>query len=423
MNESSQGIHRIFSRALFVTRTMPDPAIEGALQYSAHLLKLLAAVSVNVDVLCCANDMDGSLAAPAVGIPDHVRFHIGTKRRPTIGDKVLTRLPHPALPFATAENRALLRRLLSDRPEVVVVDHIGSTWALPEIGDWVARESSSVVWYATHNAERSTRLSFLAMDGGPLTHPARTAAVLLDAWRIKGIEKRLIRLADVTTAITEADSASYQHDCQAQCVVTVPPAYFGRRPSAIVSSDERPLRVCLLGTFVWSLKKANLKAFLRASSEIFRRHRIELEVIGWIEPDFRRQLEQQWPDVRFTGAVDEVHDYLRNGRIGVVAEQAGGGFKLKILDYVFADLPVFALRHSVAGTRLQDGEAAALFDDLQTLCLGIAERINDTDDLERLRCAARQACQDYLPERYDALPLHTALSRARAQKTTVGPGY
>ena len=416
MNDRSHGTAPIFSRALFVTRHMPVPAIEGALQYSLHLLRLVAEMSTRVDLLCCRNEMESKLAAPTLSLPENVRPHFGVERKPTITDKLFTRLPHSALAFATAQNRALLRQLLTEPVDIVVLDHIGSSWALSQVERWLSRDSPGVLWYATHNAERSTRLSLLAMDDGPWSRPARTAAILLDAWRIERNERRLTRVADVTSAIVEADSESYQQDYQPRSVVTVPPAYFGGQLAETRITEARPYRICLLGTFIWSLKKANLRAFLRAGHETFTRRGIELVVIGWIDPRFRSELESKWPGVRFTGAVDTVQDHLRNCRIGVVAEQAGGGFKIKILDYVFAGLPVFALRHVVAGTPLQQGDAAALFDDMSALCAGIAAHIDDIDYLDQLQRAARQACRCYLPELYDVVPLQTALRDARQQK-------
>jgi len=409
-----------FQRALFVTRTMPFPAIEGALLYSSHLLKLLAQLSERVELLCCPNEMAGGSAAVGVGLPENVRPHLGVPRTPSVGDKVFTWLPHPALPFATAQNRTLLRQLLAEPTDLVVVDHIGSSWALAEVEAWLSRQPSGVLWYATHNAERSTRLSMLDLDRRPWSRPARTAAVLLDAWRTERNEQRFIGLSDVTSAIVESDAESYRKTYRPRSVVTVPPAYFGDRSPAMPKAERKSARVCLLGTYIWSLKKANLEAFLRAGYEVFKRRGIELVIIGLIDPKFRDELESRWPGVRFTGAVDSVRDHLRDCRIGVVAEQAGGGFKIKILDYVFAGLPVFALRHAVAGTPLQSEETAALFDDVRALCEGIAEHIDDSTYLEGLQEAAKSACQGYLPEHFDASPLHQALSAARQRKSGAG---
>src|SRR5690606_36241863 len=53
---------------------------------------------------------------------------------------------------------------------------------------------------------------------------------------------------------------------------------------------------------------------------------------------------------RLGGRVDSIAPHLDQARMAVVAERLGGGFKLKVLDYVFNRPPVAALDGSVAGT-------------------------------------------------------------------------
>ena len=405
----------LFSRALFVTRRMPIPALEGALQYSLHLLRLIAGMAGHVDLLCCRSELEAKFAT-GMSLPENVRPHFGADRKPTIVNKVATSLPHSALAFDSQENHALLALLLAEPLDIAIIDHIGSSWALQQVKAWLSGNPLGVFWYATHNAEKSTRLTLLGMEGGPWSRPARSAAILLDAWRMDQTDRRIAPMADVLSAITQADSQCYRKDYQPRSIVTVPPVYFGSRPTETPISEATPRRICLLGSYIWSLKKANLKAFLGAGYEIFARGGIELVVIGLIEPGFRSELEREWPRVRFTGAVDFGVDQLPICRLGIVAEEAGGGFKLKILDYVFRGLPVFALRHAVSETALQDGQAAALFDDMNQLCEGIAAHIDDLDYLNSLQRLARDVCRCYLPEYYDARELRTALENARDEK-------
>ena len=405
----------LFSRALFVTRRMPIPALEGALQYSLHLLRLIAGMSGHVDLLCCRSEFEARFAT-GMSLPENVRPHFGADRKPTIVNKVFTSLPHSALAFDSQENHALLARLLAEPTDIAIIDHIGSSWALQQVEAWLSVNPLGVLWYATHNAEKSTRLTLLGMDGGPWSRPVRSAAILLDAWRIDRTDRRITTLADVLSAITQADVLCYRRDYQPRSVVTAPPVYFGSQPTETLISEATPRRICLLGSFIWSLKKANLRAFLSAGYEIFAGSGIEIVVIGSIEPGFRSELESNWPDVHFAGTVDPEDELLPACRLGVVAEQAGGGFKLKILDYVFRGVPVFALRHAVLETALQDGQAAALFDDMSQLCEGIAAHIDDFDYLNRLQHLARDVCRYHLPEHYDARELRAALENARDEK-------
>jgi hypothetical protein len=58
---------------------------------------------------------------------------------------------------------------------------------------------------------------------------------------------------------------------------------------------------------------------------------------------------------RFLGFVDNLEPIFRSVRIGLVAERTGGGFKLKVLDYIFNRVPIAAIRGSIAGLPLCRG--------------------------------------------------------------------
>jgi hypothetical protein len=77
-----------------------------------------------------------------------------------------------------------------------------------------------------------------------------------------------------------------------------------------------------------------------------------------------------------------------------VAERNGGGFKLKVLDYVFNHLPIFALDGAVAGMPLNPIEGSIrLFASNEDLAMGVIGAIDRMDDLNRIRETAFQACR------------------------------
>jgi hypothetical protein len=94
-----------------------------------------------------------------------------------------------------------------------------------------------------------------------------------------------------------------------------------------------------------------------------------------------------------TGPVDRVEPYLARARMGIVAEEIGGGFKHKILHYVFNRVPVASLSGSVAGTPLAAGESILEFADMAGLVAGVIATIDDLARLNRLQEAAFRACE------------------------------
>ena len=97
---------------------------------------------------------------------------------------------------------------------------------------------------------------------------------------------------------------------------------------------------------------------------------------------------------RFTGTVPDIEPYLDDARIAIVPERNGGGFKLKVLEYVFNRVPVFALTGSFAGVPLSHNDSVMLYPDHAALAHGVLEAIDDVDRLNRLQERAFVACSD-----------------------------
>ena len=103
--------------------------------------------------------------------------------------------------------------------------------------------------------------------------------------------------------------------------------------------------------------------------------------VGSAEDKFLEGLRQRSRASTFTGTVPDVTRYMDEARIAIVPERNGGGFKLKVLEYVFNRLPVFALRGSFAGVPLVHDESVMLYDDHDALARGVLELIDDLDRL------------------------------------------
>ncbi|CAG7718993.1 unnamed protein product, partial [Allacma fusca] len=87
--------------------------------------------------------------------------------------------------------------------------------------------------------------------------------------------------------------------------------------------------------------------------------------------------------VRFMGFVDDIDAFLATCRASVVADFLGGGFKVRLLTYVFNRLPMFAMKGAVSGLGVSAPSAFTEFNDLAALAQGVCERIDDFDYLNR----------------------------------------
>jgi glycosyltransferase involved in cell wall biosynthesis len=150
----------------------------------------------------------------------------------------------------------------------------------------------------------------------------------------------------------------------------------------------------ILGSFDWIAKSMNLEEFIAVADPRFAEAGAELQVIGNSDSGLLDTLRRQVRATKLVGEVPEVESYLENSRIAIVPERTGGGFKLKVLDYVFNRLPVAAIAGSVAGTPLRPLESILTFDSLERLAAGVIRALDDLPLLNRLQDCAYAACVD-----------------------------
>jgi len=117
-------------------------------------------------------------------------------------------------------------------------------------------------------------------------------------------------------------------------------------------------RAVIVGSFDWIAKRMNLEEFVDIADPMFAECRAELQAVGSAEEAFLARLRQNTVATRFTGTVPDVTRYMDQARIAIVPERNGGGFKLKVLEYVFNRIPVFALSGSFAGVPLRHNDSA-----------------------------------------------------------------
>jgi glycosyltransferase involved in cell wall biosynthesis len=154
-----------------------------------------------------------------------------------------------------------------------------------------------------------------------------------------------------------------------------------------------PRRVAILGNYGWSAKQMNLSRFLEAADPILHAAGIGLDVAGDGPAAFHKTWEARTRATRFHGFVDNLGEFLAGRRIGLSIEETGGGFKLKLLSYIFNRLPVAAIRGSTNGLPLTAGHDYLTFESMSALAQGVTAVIDDIERLNQLQDAAYQACE------------------------------
>lgn len=376
-------------RFLWVTLADPDPGYGGQLIYSGGLIQSVAAQGADINVIGQsrpdAHRRDGMREG-------RVTWHLAEPLPYSRLRSLSSTLPSQAFRGGSRAMRARLATLLEDRAwDVVVFDSLCSGWALKSVLTHYARESRRPRYvYISHNHEEGVRRRLIA------NHPdwLRRQMLRIDGYRVIHLDRALVAMADLVTTITAEDRALYLKRWPGKRFEVLTPGYAGRTLAQRQLSADVPRRAVVLGTFDWIAKRLNLEEFVRVADPMFAAASTELHIVGRAEPDFLEAMQRGATATRFVGRVACVDKYMDQSRIAIVPERYGGGFKLKVLDYVFNRLPIFALNGSVAGVPLRDGESLQSRPTYEALARGVLDAIDDFDGLNRQQQSAYAACQD-----------------------------
>ncbi len=182
--------------------------------------------------------------------------------------------------------------------------------------------------------------------------------------------------------LTDEDAESFERLRPGLKTLVLRPGYEKPRLEARTLTDSIPKRVVIVGSMHWIAKQMNVAAFVQAADDLFYRHGVELHLIG--EAPMRLKERVSYKSLKatvFRGYVDDLRTELAQARAGLVVEETGGGFKLKVLDYVFCRLPVFALKGSFTGVPTPLASTFFTADTLSGLATTVVDRITDLPEL------------------------------------------
>lgn len=292
-------------------------------------------------------------------------------------------LPASSWALASPDMRALMQRLLREQAwAAVVIDHAAMGWAAPMV-----RQAGRPLVYVSHNHEASTRQT-VARAARPVW---KQPLLRWDAAKFRRLEEALVRNAALVTAITADDAAQFRQQGSGTAVITLTPGYAGGPAALPPLTPDTPRRVLLVGRYDWVAKQENLTRWAVEGVPILADAGVETAVIGHVPEPLRRRLER--PGLRFLGEQADLAAGLTNGRIGLVAEGLGGGFKMKTLDYVFHGLTVAALPGGLAGLPDEVRANALEASTPGSLAQAILTGIDDIPRLSQMRAEAFQAAQ------------------------------
>lgn len=367
---------------LWLGRTMPIPLNAGDRIYSAQLAGAVARQGAEVVFLGLKNhdEPGGDLAH----LEPTVRWRIVPGRPNSRLLSLLSPLPMVGARFATEQYRqAIAQELGSKAYDAVVFDQYGLSWALPYVQQ-VAR-NRPVLIHVSHDFETRVTDQIARNFSGDVL---RKFLLQQNARKTQLAERHLAKSSNILVTLTEEDRTAFNEINPSLTGIVLPPGYAGAKQRVRSLDSAVPKRAIIVGSFTWIAKQINLERLLEAAHHVFPQQGIELHVVGLVPQPLLSRLQARFPWVVFRGFVDDLGNEFQNARVALVPEEIGGGFKLKILDYIFSRAPIAAVDTALNGIPDRLKSWFLVGRDVEALLAAIVAMI---DDVTRLNVMQERA--------------------------------
>lgn len=372
-------------KLLWIARWDSRNPTDGQLLYTEGLLSSLAPNGASVEVLATVRDETADMTAP----PE--RMHMAPWPLPR-SLSLFTSLSSDA---AKQRTRAFVRALdaaLARRPDAIVFDYYATGWAVSAVEAHCAAlgKGRPLIVYVSHNHEASLRRTVADQYKG---NALMRWVVRRDAAKAAALEDRLVEAADLIATNTDEDAALYRAVSPDKHYVTVTPAYGGAVRPAGAITPQTARRAIMMGSLLWIAKQENLRRFVEAADRRFVDAGIELIVLGRSDPAFLETITRMSSSVKALGFVKDPLPLLYDSRIGLMPDELGGGFKHRVVNYIFNGVPVATIRSQAAGLPLDLDHDLIAADTVDELVDAIVTAIDDVDRLNVMAGQAQAKCQ------------------------------
>jgi polysaccharide biosynthesis protein PslH len=391
---------------LWLARTIPLPANAGDRIYTLEIAAALARTGVHVHYLGLRPDEPVDTAL----LPANVRWQmIGGGRNPSYS--FLTRnLPMAAARHCTPEYRkALFDVLKNNEFDAIVLDHYAMVWALTLV---LSMAKTAKLVHLAHDFETDVTMQISKNYRG---NSVRRWLLWLNHKRTASTELRFAAACDLIITLTAEDADHFRQLSSQMTFAVLPPGYRKKRRTQRAILSSTPRRVVAVGSFEWLAKQMNLFDFLLVADELFASAGIEFHIIGLVPAPLVSRL----PKLRATllrGDVDDIEAEFDQARGALVFDESGGGFKLKMLDYLFNCVPIFGLSQALSGLPLNVTEFVLHASSMKGLAELVCGSIDDIELLNRCQAGAAAAASGLFQWDDNGERLATALLQTETRR-------
>lgn len=375
-------------KCIWLGRSIPFPPNSGDRVYTLGLLRALVR---HADIRYFGIGDEDALGQVRTYLPEvqWVAVRTSLRSRPT---SLLSKRPYVSARHSPPLMVATVRSALTTSTyDFVVLDQYALGWVIEECHDILTAKERPVA-YLAHNYEAAlAKATATAFRGNPI----KRFLLHENADKIARMERILVGTADVVTAISSDDASALARLRPKRPPVVISPGVDAASSRSCTISENTPRALIIVGSFHWVPKQINLAQFLSGADSTARERRIRLDIVGDVPARMSRELSSKYGWVRFLGFVERLDALMSAYRLALNIENTGGGFKLKILTYVAAGLPVAALGQSLTGVPPELRKCMIVCDTPADLLARAADAMDDISDLRRRTADAKQ-CVDRL---------------------------
>jgi len=368
---------------LWICRAIPFPLNAGDRVYSARLAEAVAAAGSRLTGF--------GLRSTETIMPQDPRgvewIGIDASEKGTIS-ALAGRLPLVTERCSPSAAIAAFQELYRQRnPDVVVIDNYAAGWVLRQLPRGTARPK---IVYVAHNHEEELAQDIARDFSGSWP---KKVALQLNAQKIAQLERILVTSSDLVVTLTPKDRDGFAARRQGRPMLVLPPGYTGKRRATRVIDESVPRRVVMVGSVRWIAKQMNVAEFLAAADRKFADAGIAFDIIGDVDEEFRESWIPKLKATRFLGFVDDLDRTMNDSRLGLIIEATGGGFKLKLLDYLFSRVPIAALEGSFEGVPQNVAKHFIIQPTAENLADAIISTVDRLDILNEMQESSYRAAE------------------------------
>jgi glycosyltransferase involved in cell wall biosynthesis len=318
-----------------------------------------------------------------VSVPYRVPKHGEAAFLAALAGSWATRYPADLWKWRVRGFRQELARVLDARAfDAVIVDFLFAEANLP-------RRDVPVVFFA-HNVEYLIWKRLAEIE----KQPWRKAILDIEWRKMRRAEARVVRRAEATVAVSDADRRLFLADAPDATIDIIPTgvdtSYF-----APAGAREIPGRLVFSGSMDWYPNEDAIAYFANSILPGLRQQRpdISLTVVGRNPGSSLKELATR-AGIGLTGTVDDVRPFIDEAAVYIVPLRVGGGTRLKILEALAMAKPVVSTTVGAEGLTLVPGTHFVAADGEAGFSSAVLSLLADEHARRRLGRSGRQLVVD-----------------------------